>query len=88
MDIYGAADDQRRGLGGRPVGDAILAGRGDKQVVGLGDALAVHFLFCPFTSAIDRGHVGLVVAFPGGGSERVQPVQLVAGEFDAIGRGV
>src|SRR6476646_2406853 len=39
-------------------------------------------------SAVDRGHVGLVVAFPRRGPERVQPLQLVTGEFDAVGRGV
>jgi hypothetical protein len=39
-------------------------------------------------SAVDRGHVGLVVSPAGGGLERVVPLELVDGEIDVRGGGV
>jgi hypothetical protein len=40
------------------------------------------------TSAFDSGHVRLVVAVAGGGSETVQPVNLLGTELDTVGRRV
>jgi hypothetical protein len=39
-------------------------------------------------SAVDGGHARFVVAFAGGGREVVEPFDLAAGEFDAVGGGV
>jgi hypothetical protein len=39
-------------------------------------------------SAVDRGHVGLIVSLAGGGFERVEPLELVGGELNVRGGGV
>ena len=39
-------------------------------------------------SAVDCSHVGLVVAFAGGGREVVEPLDLLGAQLDAVGRGV
>src|SRR5207247_1391722 len=39
-------------------------------------------------SAVDGGHVRLVVAFAGGGREIVEPRELLRAQFDRVGRGV
>src|SRR5437867_940469 len=39
-------------------------------------------------SAIDCGHVGLVVALAGGRGETVEPLDLLCAQLDAVGSGV
>ena len=54
----------------------------DNQTIGF------RFIKVWFWSAVDSGHVALVVAFPGGGSEVVEPFDLFGAQLDGVGGGV
>ena len=64
-----------------PNGPGQLNGVGQVRIVADG----VQFVF---GSAVDRGHVYFVVAFSGGRTKRVEPAQLVFGEFEPVCRSV